>query len=292
MLALVLADLVDRHDARMVEVRGGLGLDVEPLDVGLGGELAGEDHLERDGAVEAHLPGLVDDAHAAAGDLADELVVAEVADARSEDPAASLVDPVPGRCGLVARGLVARCNGRFLVNRRASLTWNGTRRWLRRYHRRRLGGRTGLFSCDSRLRPPQLAFHGYQFGTQRRASLVGNLGQVRIEWRTGSGPPVGLEPAANGIDLPHQLNVKLARVRGSGSLTEKLLAEIMVEFAATRLATKGDVSSGSNCASFLTGHVTVLQRPEPSAMPSHRAKTLESMRFARRRKRLIRRLAP
>ena len=28
-LALVLADLVDRHDARVVEVGGGLGLDVE-----------------------------------------------------------------------------------------------------------------------------------------------------------------------------------------------------------------------------------------------------------------------
>ena len=30
-LALVLADLVDGDDARMVEVGGGLGLDVEPL---------------------------------------------------------------------------------------------------------------------------------------------------------------------------------------------------------------------------------------------------------------------
>ena len=49
-------------------------------DVGLVGELAGQDHLERDGAVEAHLPRLEDDAHAAAGDLADELVIAEVTD--------------------------------------------------------------------------------------------------------------------------------------------------------------------------------------------------------------------
>ena len=81
MLALVLADLVDRHDAGMVEVGGGLGLGVEPLDVGLVGELAGEDHLERDGPIQADLPGLEDDAHAAAGDLADDLVVAEVADA-------------------------------------------------------------------------------------------------------------------------------------------------------------------------------------------------------------------
>ena len=68
-LALVLADLVDRHDVGVVEVGGRLGLDVEPLDVGLGGELAGQDHLQGDRPVEADLPGLVDDAHAAAGDL-------------------------------------------------------------------------------------------------------------------------------------------------------------------------------------------------------------------------------
>ena len=87
MLALVLADLVDRHDARVVEVGRGLGLGVEALDVGVVGELAGQDHLQGDGAVEAHLPGLEDDAHAAAGDLADDLVVAEVADPGRSPPA-------------------------------------------------------------------------------------------------------------------------------------------------------------------------------------------------------------
>ena len=44
------------------------------------GELAREDHLERDGAVEADLPRLVDDPHAAAGELVDQLIIAEVAD--------------------------------------------------------------------------------------------------------------------------------------------------------------------------------------------------------------------
>ena len=82
MLPLVLADLVDRHDPGMIEIGGRLGLGVEAADVGLVGELAGEDHLERDGPVEADLPGLEDDAHAAAGELADDLVVAEIADAR------------------------------------------------------------------------------------------------------------------------------------------------------------------------------------------------------------------
>ena len=80
-LALVLSDLDDRHDSGMVKVGGGLGLSVETYDVGLVGKLSGEDHLERNGAVEPHLPGLEHDAHAAASDLADDLVIAEVANA-------------------------------------------------------------------------------------------------------------------------------------------------------------------------------------------------------------------
>ena len=82
MLPLVLPDLEDRDDAGMVEVGGRLGLGVEAFDVGVVGELTGEDHLERDRPIEAHLPRLEYDAHSPAGDLADDLVVAEVADAR------------------------------------------------------------------------------------------------------------------------------------------------------------------------------------------------------------------
>ena len=125
MLALVLADLEDRHDARMVEVGRRLGLGVEALDVGLVGELAGEDHLERDGAVEADLPGLEDDAHAAAGDLADDLVVAEVADAGGFGRAGCGRWILPehrggglivGRLGLVARRIAHRRHGVVLMD--------------------------------------------------------------------------------------------------------------------------------------------------------------------------------
>ena len=42
------------------------------------GEVAGQDHLEGHGAVEVLLPGLVDDAHAAAAELALDFVLAEV----------------------------------------------------------------------------------------------------------------------------------------------------------------------------------------------------------------------
>ena len=80
MLALVLADLVNRHDAGVIKVGRSLGLGVEPLDVGLVGELTGEDHLERDRTIQAHLSRLEHDAHAAAGDFADDFVVTEVAD--------------------------------------------------------------------------------------------------------------------------------------------------------------------------------------------------------------------
>ena len=80
MLALVLANLEDGDNAGMVQVGGGLGLEVEALDLGLARQVAREDHLEGDGPVEFDLPGFVDDAHAAAGDLALKFVVAEIAD--------------------------------------------------------------------------------------------------------------------------------------------------------------------------------------------------------------------
>ena len=80
MLAVVLADLVDRHDAGVVEQGDRLGLVPEPAQLVVAGEHAGPDHLQGDGPVEADLPGLVDDAHAAAAQLAPDLVVAEVAD--------------------------------------------------------------------------------------------------------------------------------------------------------------------------------------------------------------------
>ena len=79
-LAVVLADFVNRDDAGVVEQRDGLGLVLEPAQVGVVGQHAGLDHLEGDGSVEADLPGLVDDAHAAAAQLFLNLVIAEVAD--------------------------------------------------------------------------------------------------------------------------------------------------------------------------------------------------------------------
>ena len=71
------------------------------------GQLPRENHLEGDGAVQCHLAGLVDHAHAAAADLLQQLVVAEVADARPG-----------GGCGL------SRCQRRGL-GQRGFLTTKG-----------------------------------------------------------------------------------------------------------------------------------------------------------------------
>ena len=49
-LAVVLADLVDRHDVRVVERGDRLGLVPEPPQLVVAGQLAGPDHLEGDRA--------------------------------------------------------------------------------------------------------------------------------------------------------------------------------------------------------------------------------------------------
>ena len=65
-VAVLLAHLVERDDARMVEPRRRLRLAQHPP-AGLAARL---DRLDRDGALEPPVPGLVDDAEAAAADAA------------------------------------------------------------------------------------------------------------------------------------------------------------------------------------------------------------------------------
>ena len=74
---VVLADAEDRHDVRVVQPRRGPGLAVEPADLlGGPGDARGQ-HLQGDVPAERLLLGLVDDAHAAAADLAEDAVVAQ-----------------------------------------------------------------------------------------------------------------------------------------------------------------------------------------------------------------------
>src|SRR5262249_6070615 len=78
-LTLLLAWLDDLDDVRVVEEDQGLRLALEAGDeVAVAGHVHGE-RLDRDPAVEGGLVALVDDAHAAAGDLGLDLELAELA---------------------------------------------------------------------------------------------------------------------------------------------------------------------------------------------------------------------
>ena len=64
--ALVLTDLEDLDDVRVLEPRHGLGLAAEPGQAVGPGVVAGQDHLQGNGPVEPEVLGPVDDPHAAA----------------------------------------------------------------------------------------------------------------------------------------------------------------------------------------------------------------------------------
>ena len=76
--AVLLADGEHGHDVRVMELGGRLGFVAEAGDLPLVEHRGEGQHLERDAAIERLLVGLVDDAHAAAADLADDLVVADL----------------------------------------------------------------------------------------------------------------------------------------------------------------------------------------------------------------------
>jgi hypothetical protein len=77
----MLANLVDGDDVWVLKVGGGFGFPVEAPHVGLASQLAREYQFQRNCAVEIDLPGLEDDAHTAAGNFFEDLVIAEVTDA-------------------------------------------------------------------------------------------------------------------------------------------------------------------------------------------------------------------
>ena len=73
----MLADFVDGDDVGVVELGSGFGFAAEAGQVGPRGGGAGEDDLEGDDAVEAFLPGAIDDAHAAAAEFFEQFVIVE-----------------------------------------------------------------------------------------------------------------------------------------------------------------------------------------------------------------------
>ena len=77
--SLVLADLVNGHNVGVLQSGGRGGLGAEPADVFRAGELTGRKHLYGHNPPKTALAGFVNDAHAAARHLLDQLIVAESA---------------------------------------------------------------------------------------------------------------------------------------------------------------------------------------------------------------------
>ena len=76
-LPVVLADFVDLNDVRMLDAGDGLGLATEADDGVRLGACSGKNHLQGDQAFEASLLGLVDHAHAALAQFAEDHVAAD-----------------------------------------------------------------------------------------------------------------------------------------------------------------------------------------------------------------------
>src|SRR4029453_11499841 len=75
--ALELADVVDRADRRVIEGRGGSGLALEPFERQLIRRRVDGQELEREGAAEPRVLGLVNHTHAARTDLLDDTIVGD-----------------------------------------------------------------------------------------------------------------------------------------------------------------------------------------------------------------------
>ncbi len=75
--AVLVDDVVDRHDVRVIEGRGGAGFLEEPALPVLVRHGIGRQHLERHGALEQGVAGPVDHAHPAGTQFANDLVVRE-----------------------------------------------------------------------------------------------------------------------------------------------------------------------------------------------------------------------
>ena len=78
-LVFVNADLVNGHDVRVLKNGRCRRFAAKALHEFFRGELAGENHFQRDIASETHLPCFIDNAHAAPGNFFDQLIIAEVA---------------------------------------------------------------------------------------------------------------------------------------------------------------------------------------------------------------------
>src|SRR5882724_4931656 len=78
MLAVVDAHVVNGDDVRVPKESRGRDLALEPLNDLLAREPLGQNHLDRDNALEIEMSRAIDHAHPAAGNLFEQFVIAEV----------------------------------------------------------------------------------------------------------------------------------------------------------------------------------------------------------------------
>ncbi len=148
--AVVFADLVNLHDVRVAQPGDGAGLAVEARQLRLVSVGAGENHLERDQAVEGQLPRLVDDAHAAAADLFEDRVAGNDGQRQWRVGLAARRLVQRGRCGtgglvrLFSFGRLGRAHDRpGCVGRRRVARWFGAVAVAHERPRSGRGGRKG-----------------------------------------------------------------------------------------------------------------------------------------------------
>lgn len=75
---VVLADLVDRDNVRVPQMRRRLGLSLEALPLGWSGKLPGQNHFHRHDPVETDLPRAIHHAHPSARDFIKQFVISEI----------------------------------------------------------------------------------------------------------------------------------------------------------------------------------------------------------------------
>ena len=123
---VVLADLVDLDDVRVLQPGDGPGFLIEAGELLRAGVPAGENHLEGDEPIQPRLPGLVDDAHAAAAQLREDLVAGNLREFTRSLSRSLLVDADDGR-SLVGDGpfavrlRIGPIQGRVVVQRHVAI---------------------------------------------------------------------------------------------------------------------------------------------------------------------------
>ena len=150
MLALVLPHFKDRHDPGMIQIRRRFGFGVEPPHVFLRCQLARQNHLDRNNAVEPYLSGFVDDTHAAPSDLAEQFVIAEITNDAAGPCARFIISrigrPLRHQCGVFGRQEARHLQDAGLLMRRFS---HGFHAVMVREERPQFIGHVGVFCKQS-----------------------------------------------------------------------------------------------------------------------------------------------